>query len=99
MIPEYLVVIMVTTVVSWGGFTWRRSEYAVDIAKKSFEKTDKLELKLAEQYLTKNDFDAHMARLFVTLDRLEAKMDTRMTEHTFELKAIYSRLKNTEKLD
>jgi hypothetical protein len=99
MIPEYLIVIVVTTVISWGSFTWRRSEYAVDVAKKSFEKTDKLELKLAEQYLTKSDFDAHMARLFVTLDRLEAKMDTRMTEHTFELKAIYSRLKSTEKLE
>jgi predicted transcriptional regulator of viral defense system len=97
--PEYVLVIMVTTVLGWGSFTWRRAEYAADVAKKSFERTDKLELKLAEQYLTKMDFDAHMARLFVVLDRLEVKMDTRMTEHTFELKTIYSKLNNLDSRD
>ena len=92
--PEYLLVLTITTVMSWGTFTWRRSEQAVDIAKQVFSKTDRLELKLAEKYLTKDDFELQMARLFVTLDRLEHKLDTRLLEHGNEIRNINTSLKS-----
>jgi hypothetical protein len=84
---------------SWGTFTWRKSEQAMDIAKQVFSKTDRLELKLAEKYLTKDDFELQMARLFVTLDRLEHKLDTRLVEHANEIRSINSSLKNSNRAD
>ena len=89
----------ITTVMSWGTFTWRRSEQAIDIAKQAFHKTDQLELKLAEKYLTKDDFELQMARLFVTLDRLEHKLDTRLLEHANEIRHIGSALKSFSKFE
>lgn len=96
MVPEYLVAIVVTTVVSWGSFVWRRAENALEASKAVAAKTDRLELKLAEHYLTKGDFDAQMARLFVVLDRLENKLDTSVVARVSDFQALYQRRKGEE---
>lgn len=75
MLPEYIVAAMVTAALGWGGFTWRRAEQAIDIARAAADATDKLELKLAEKYLSKEEFEITMDRLFKTLGRLEEKLD------------------------
>lgn len=75
MLPEYILAAMVTAVLSLGGFTWRRAEKAIDAAQAAADATDRLELKLAENYLTKDEFDLQMERLFKTLARFEEKLD------------------------
>lgn len=73
--PIEFFAIMATAMLGWGGFTWSRAEKALDAAERSSDRTDKLELKLAEKYLTKEEFDMQMERLFSTLARLESKLD------------------------
>ena len=75
MLPEYLLAAMATAVLGWGGFTWKRADEALRVAQRATDMTDKLELKLAEKYLTKDDFNGQMERLFKTLARLEQKLD------------------------
>lgn len=73
---------MVTAALGWGGFTWRRAEQAIDIARAAADATDKLELKLAEKYLSKEEFEITMDRLFKTLGRLEEKLDFHVFNQT-----------------
>ena len=75
MLPEYLLAALATAVLGWGGFTWRRAEQALLEARQAADMTDKLELKLAEKYLTKDEFNGQMERLFKTLSRFEEKLD------------------------
>lgn len=76
--PIEFFAIMATAMLGWGGFTWSRAEKALDAAERSSDRTDKLELKLAEKYLTKEEFELQMERLFKTLERLESKLDQTM---------------------
>jgi len=82
MLPEYLIAAMVTAVLGWGGFTWRRAEQALEMAHRATDQTDKLELKLAEKYLTKDEFEMNMDRLFKTLARFEEKLDYHVFHQT-----------------
>jgi hypothetical protein len=75
MISEFVIGLVGTVVLGWGTFTWQRSERAIELAKAAQDSTGKLELKLAEQYLTKGEFEAQMERLFSTLNRFEEKLD------------------------
>jgi len=58
----------------WGGFTWRKAEAALERAERAADKTDQLELKMAEHYLTKKDFELHMDRLFSVLHEMKDGM-------------------------
>lgn len=76
--PEYVVAIIASAVLGWGGFTWRRAEQAQDSAERAADRVDKLEIKVAEQYLSKLEFQQRMDQLFVTLNRFEKKLDHMM---------------------
>ena len=102
--PEYLLGIMLTAVLGWGGFTWRRAEDAIGRAIQAGDRVDRLEVKMAENYLTKTEFQAYMDRLFETLGEMKGGMqyltervDYHVTEQAGEskaLKAEIERLKN-----
>ena len=94
--PEYLIAALLTTVIGWGGFTWRRSEHAVEVALKAQDSTDKLELKLAEKYLTKEEFELNMERLFKTLARFEEKLDFHVFSQAQDIQTLRKRLSNYE---
>lgn len=92
MLPEYILAAMVTAVLGWGGFTWRRADHAVDIARAAADATDKLELKLAEKYLSKEEFEITMDRLFKTLGRLEEKLDFHVFNQTHDTAILRHRM-------
>ena len=72
--PEYLLGIMITAILGWGGFTWRRAEDAIVAAIKADDRVDRLEVKIAENYLTKQEFQGYMDRRFVTLGEMKGGM-------------------------
>ena len=86
---------MITAVLGWGGFTWRRAEDAITAAIKAGDRVDRLEVKIAENYLTKVEFQAYMDRLFETLGEMKAgqqylaeRVDFHVTEQAGEAKAL-----------
>lgn len=87
---------MVTVVLGWGGFTWRRAEQALDAAHAAADATDKLELKLAEKYLTKEEFESTMDRLFKTLGRFEEKLDYHVFNQAQDMSNLRQRLSRYE---
>lgn len=95
--PEYILATITTLVLGWGGFTWRRSEQALDAAMKASDATDKLELKLAEKYLTKDEFEYQMERLFKTLSRFEEKLDYHVYGQAQDIQHLRKRLSEYEK--
>lgn len=66
---------MTAALLGWGGFTWRKAEDAMIAARHSLDIVAKVELKLAEEYVTKKDFELAFDRLFATLSRFEEKLD------------------------
>lgn len=96
MLPEYILAAMVTAVIGWGGFTWKRAEQALDAAQAAADATDKLELKLAEKYLTKDEFETTMDRLFKTLGRFEEKLDYHVYGQAQDINSLRTRLNKYE---
>lgn len=94
--PEQLLVIMISATLAWGGFTWRRSEHAVDMASKAQDRADRVELKLAEKYLTKDEFETQMERLFATLNRFEQKLDFHVYTQTQDISKLRAKLRKYE---
>ena len=96
---------MITSVLGWGGFTWRRAEDAITAAIKAGDRVDRLEIKIAENYLTKQEFQAYMDRLFSTLGEMKngvqyltERVDHHVNEQAGEskaLKAEIDRLRHT----
>lgn len=95
---------MITAVLGWGGFTWRKAEDAITHAIKAADRVDRLEVKIAENYLTKQEFQAYMDRLFETLGEMKngmhyltERVDFHVTEQageSQELKAEINRLRH-----
>lgn len=96
MIPEYVLAAMATAVLGWGGLTWRRSEQALDAARSAAESTDRLELKLAEKYLSKDEFESQMERLFKALARLEEKLDYHVYNQSKDINTLLHTLSNRQ---
>lgn len=90
--PIEFFAIMATAMLGWGGFTWSRAEKALDAAERASDRTDKLELKLAEKYLTKEEFELQMERLFKTLERFEGKLDFHVYNQAEDIKRLRSKL-------
>ena len=108
LVPEYLVGIMITAVLGWGGFTWRKAEDAITRAIQTSDRVDRLEVKIAENYLTKQELQAYMDRMFETLGEMKGGMqyltervDFHVSEQageSRELKAEIERLRtNTQR--
>ena len=83
-------------VVGWMGFTWRRAEKALEHAERVADKVDRVELKMAEQYLTKKDFELAMERLFKGFARIEEKIDFHVYEQDRSIKEMRRRLGEIE---
>ena len=90
---------MITATLGWGSFTWRRSEDAISRAMKASDRVDRLEVKIAENYLTKDEFQAGLDRLFVTLGEMKGGMqyltervDYHVTEQAGESKMLKSEI-------
>lgn len=101
--PEYVFGIMITAVLGWGGFTWRRAEDAIAHAMKAGDRVDRLEIKIAENYLTKQEFQVYMDRLFATLGEMKSGMqyltervDYHVTEQAMESKELRNKIKELE---
>lgn len=102
--PEVLFGIIGTALLGWGGFTFKRAEDAITIARHAADKVDQVELKMAEKYLTKKDFELYMDRLFGTLGEMKEGMQyltERVDYHVIEqageskeLKSEIERLRN-----
>lgn len=97
--PEYFIVAMFTMVMGWGTFTWRKAESALDKAERVADRTDRLELKIAEQYLTKRDFELQMDRLFGVLSEMKdgmgyltERVDFHVSEQASETKQLRAEL-------
>lgn len=85
---------MTVALLGWGGFTWRRAEDAVKVANNASSHVDRVELKVAEFYLTKKEFELSMDRLFSTLTRLEGKLDTHVFHQDERIQALKGRLRD-----
>jgi len=93
--PEYLVGIVLSAIVGWGGFTWKRAEDAIVMARQAADQVDRVELKMAENYLTKQEFENYMTRLFDTLTEMKTsvkyvsdRVDYHVSEQAHESKEL-----------
>lgn len=93
--PEYLIATFAAALLGWGGFTWRRAEAAIESAQEAANQVDRVELKMAENYLTRKEFELSMDRIFSTLERLEKKLDFHFTGRT----TVSSRARETFEVD
>jgi len=66
--PEWLLALIASSVVSGVGLTWKRISDTND-------RVDKLEVRLAEDYATKGDLDTAFDRVDKALCRFENKLD------------------------
>jgi hypothetical protein len=103
-LPEYLLSAVVAAMLGWGGFTWKRAEEALSEARAAADKVDHVELKMAEDYLTKQEFENYMDRLFGTLGEMKdgmkyitERVDYHVMEQAIESKEL--RRKLNEKRD
>lgn len=69
--PEQLFPILIAAMLGWGGFTWKRAEEALTQSRQATDKIDSVELKMAEHYLSKKEFESNMNRLFSTLSEMK----------------------------
>jgi len=83
---------MIAALLGWGGFTWRRAEDALFAARAAADQVDRVELKMAEKYLTKQEFELSIERLFGILDRFEEKLDYHVYEQERNIKNLKNRL-------
>jgi len=65
---------MTAALLGWGGFTWKRAEDAMITARRASDLATKVELKVAENYLSKKEFELYMDRLFSTLAEMKDGM-------------------------
>lgn len=93
-----------TALLGWGGFTWRRAEDAIAHAIKADDRVDRLELKIAENYLTKKEFQEYMDRLFSTLGEMKdgvhyltERVDYHVTEQAGETKMLKQEIETLRK--
>ena len=101
--PEYLVGVIFSAIVGWGGFTWKRAEDALVAARQAANQVDRVELKMAEEYLTKKDFELYMDRLFDTLAEMKGavkyvsdRVDYHVAEQARETKNLREKLSSYE---
>lgn len=83
--------------IGWGGFTWKRAEEALAQARSAADKVDLVELKMAEKYLTKQEFENYMDRLFGTLGEMKDGMKyltERVDYHVLEQAGESNQLKS-----
>jgi hypothetical protein len=83
-VPEYVFGFVATALLGWGGFVWRRAEDALIAARENAEAVDKLEVKLAEQYVTKEEFRYAIDNVLSEFTRTRAEIS-----HGFDVMRNY----------
>ena len=90
---------MTSSVLGWGALTWRKSEQAKEAAEQALHKIERVELKVAEDYLSKKEFEGNMDRLFDNLKEMKADMkyitervDYHIDDQAGEVKALKEQL-------
>ena len=93
----------VPAILGWMGFTWRRAEAALERAERVADKVDRVELKMAEDYLTKKDFSDGLAQVMGTLSEMKGGMqyltervDYHVTEQAGESRELRAKIKQLE---
>lgn len=101
--PEFALQAIIAAILGWGGFTWRKAEQALTEARDASDKVDGVELKMAEHYLTKHEFENSMDRLFLTLGEMRADMkyvaervDYHIIEQTGEVQKLRRKLEDSQ---
>ena len=94
MFPEALLGVLVPAILGWMGFTWRRAETALTNTERVADKIDKVELKMAENYVTKKDFELSIERLLKGFDRLDKKTDLLVYDQTTTIRELKDRLRS-----
>lgn len=86
---------MTAALLGWGGFTWKRAEDALFAARNASDLANRVELKVAENYLSKKEFEIYMDRLFGTLAEMKdgmqyltERVDYHVTEQAKESKQL-----------
>lgn len=79
--PEYLLAAGISVMMGLFGLSFRK----IDAADR---RMDRLELKVAENYVTKEEFREQFKALFVTLARLEDKIDAHVSEEPLKIESI-----------
>ena len=97
--PEFLIAAITSTVLGWGAMTWKKSEQAKEVAEKALHKIDSVELKVAEGYITKRDFEQSMDRLFDSISEMKGdvkylseKMDFHVNDQATEIAKLREQL-------
>lgn len=96
MIPEALFNLLLPLALGWFGFSWRRTEQAISNVQRVADKVDQVELKMAEQYLTKRDFEIGIERLFAGFERLEQKVDFHVYNQGQRIRELKSRIETLD---
>ena len=84
--PEYMMAGLLAGVMSLFGLSFRKIDQAD-------RRMDALELKVAENYVTKAEFREQFVLLFKTLARLEDKIDAHVTEDKHKIELMLKRWK------
>lgn len=79
--PEYIVAAGISVMLGFFGVAFRKID-ATDA------RMDRLELKVAENYVTKEEFREQFKQLFTTLARLEDKIDAHVSEEPHKIESI-----------
>ena len=61
--PEYLLAALASALLGWGAYVTKRTDTALHRAQQAQDAVDRIELKVAEHYVTKNEFAATVERL------------------------------------
>ncbi|QNJ26006.1 hypothetical protein SynSYN20_01679 [Synechococcus sp. SYN20] len=94
MFPEALAGVLIPLVLGWMGFTWKRTDRALDSVERVSDKIDKVELKMAENFVTKADFHLSIERMMKGIDRLDKKTDLLVFDQSTTIRELKSRLRN-----
>jgi len=99
--PEFVIAAVTSSVLGWGALTWRKSEQAKEAAEIALHKIDQIELKVAEEYLSKKDFDQSMDRMLDGLKEIKQdmkylteRMNYHIDEQGGEIKALRERVRH-----
>ena len=95
MFPEFIIAAVTSSVLGWGAMTWRKSEQAKEVAEQALHRIDSVELKVAEDYITKRDFQQSMDRLFGSLAEIKSdvkylseRMDYHVNDQAAEMRKL-----------
>ena len=79
--PEYIVALLVSAAAGAAGLTVRKLDLLDN-------RIDVLTVKIAEEYVKKDDLSVQFVRLWDTLHRMEEKLDAHVSENNLEIQRI-----------